>query len=132
MVRAYAREITAALGAVRSASIAALGMQREIAATQAAFQKEDSSGTGFGVSPVTAADFMVQILVIGALARACPSDKFIAEETGAEFLAAGPATRAAVMAALERHSPSSSSSEADALAMLDLGQIFEPGHKPPP
>ena len=61
-MRAYAREAEVALAAVRSASRAALSLQREIAATKAAYQKKDATGTGFGsVSPVTAADFMVQV-----------------------------------------------------------------------
>ena len=79
VARAYARETTVALSAVRSASRAALSLQRDISQRQAAFQKEEKAGTGFGAcSPVTAADFMVQVLVLGSLARAFPADKFIA------------------------------------------------------
>ena len=60
-MRAYALEAQVALAAVQSASLAARSLQRDIAVTKAAFQKEDFSGTGFGVSPVTAGDFMVQV-----------------------------------------------------------------------
>jgi len=119
----YAREAKVALTAVRSASRAALSLQREIAASKAAYQKADYSGTGMGTfSPVTAADFMVQVCLIGCLANAFPQDRFIAEETGTELLAAGAATRAAVMNAVATHADIPIPSEADALATLDLGQ----------
>ena len=90
-------------------------MQRGIVATNAtsAHQKRD-------VSPVTVADFMVQVLVLGSLSRAFPADKFIAEETGAELLAAGAETRASVLEAVNAHSQVDLS-EADALATLNLG-----------
>ena len=63
----------------------------------------EGARTGFGVSPVTAADFMVQVLT-GSLAQAFPHDRFIAEETGAELAASGEATRAAVLSGLFDHS----------------------------
>ena len=113
-MRAYARECQAALAAVRLASRAARSMQKDIVTSKAAFQKQD-------VSPVTAADFMVQVLVLGALTRAFPGDRFIAEETGSELLAAGGTTRSAVLDALANYS-GAVVSEADALATLDLGR----------
>ena len=122
-MRAYPREAAVALSAVRSASRAALSLQKNIAATKAAYQKEDATATigGSVFSPVTAGDFMVQVLVVSALASAFPNDRFIAEETGAELLAAGTATRSAVMDAVAKHSPMPLD-EADALAMLNLGR----------
>jgi len=125
-MRTYAREAKVALAAVQSASRAALSLQREIAVTKAAFQKEDASDGGHGVlSPVTVADFLVQVCILGALANAFPSDRFIAEETGSELLAAGGATRSAVMDAVAAHAPTPAMRamrEADALAALDLGK----------
>ena len=37
--------------------------------------KADTSGTGFGVSPVTVADFTVQCLLLGALAQRFPNER---------------------------------------------------------
>ena len=108
-----------ALRSVRDASRAALSLQRRISLSQEAHQK-GHDGTGFGVSPVTAADFMVQVLILGSLAQAFPHDRFIAEETGAELAASGEATRAAVLSGLFDHS-GLRISEAEALARLDLG-----------
>ena len=107
MVRAYALEAKRALAAVYSASRAALSLQRDIARTKAAYQKEDATSTisGSSFSPVTAADFMVQVLILSSLSQAFPADRFIAEETGAEMLAAGEGTRSAVLAAVAAHSP---------------------------
>ena len=89
MVRAYALEAKRALAAVHSASRAALSLQRDIARTKAAYQKEDATSTisGSSFSPVTAADFMVQVLILSSLSQAFPADRFIAEETGAEATA---------------------------------------------
>jgi len=120
-MRAYAQEALVALAAVQSASRAALSLQREIAVTKAAYQKEELSGTGFGAfSPVTVGDFMVQVNVLGCLARAFPDDRFIAEESGGELLAAGAETRAALMDAVATHD--APLSEAEALQTLDLGR----------
>ena len=94
------RELRSALAIVRDAARAASSLQRRIAESGRAVAKPDRDGTGFGVSPVTVADFMVQALILGSLAKAFPSDRFIAEETSADLVSAGPATRAAVMAAL--------------------------------
>ena len=50
-------------------------LQADIAKTKEAVQKEDEDGTGFGVSPVTVADFTVQAMVLSALRTAFPNDK---------------------------------------------------------
>ena len=123
MVRAYALEAKRALAAVHSASRAALSLQRDIARTKAAYQKEDATSTisGSSFSPVTAADVMVQVLILSSLSQAFPADRFIAEETGAEMLAAGEGTRSAVLAAVAAHSPTPIN-EMDAIAALDLGR----------
>ena len=118
----YAKELLVALSAVREASLAARSLQNKIATTKAAYQKLDTTGGGHGsVSPVTAADFMVQALILSSLAKAFPNDRFIAEESSAELIAAGDATKTAVMAALSEHAPGSLENEADVLASLDLG-----------
>ena len=64
---------------------------------------------------------ITQVCILSCLARAFPGDKFIAEETGGELLAAGSGTRAAVMDAVGRHS-ALRLSETDALGALDLGR----------
>jgi len=83
----YLKETLVALAAVRDASRASRSLQTTISATKAAYQKVDDTGAGHGsVSPVTAADFMVQALVLGSLANAFPNDRFIAEESGKDLL----------------------------------------------
>jgi HAL2 family 3'(2'),5'-bisphosphate nucleotidase len=123
-MRAYLREMGVALAAVRDASRAASSLQRQIVKTQAASWKPETvEGQGFGVSPVTAADFLVQVLVLSSLSSAFPQDRFIAEETSKELLAAGDETRAAVLSAVHEHGPRGAGliGEAEALAALDLG-----------
>ena len=111
---------------------AARDLQAGIVEAKSSTAKADTSGTGFGVSPVTVADFTVQCLLLGALAQRFPNersalgtltltllqdpttthnpessgqqDRFIAEETSAHLLAADAATRAAVVAAAARYS----------------------------
>ena len=62
----------------------------------------------------------MQVLILGSLSHAFPSDRFIAEESGGELLKAGSSTRSEVMAAVAAHSPSAMS-ETEALQTLDLG-----------
>ena len=113
-----------ALAAVRDASQAARSLQR---ATTTAYQKRDATGTGHpgGVSPVTAADFTVQALILRRLSEAFPEDRFIAEESSAELLAAGDATKAAVMRAVREHGAAAfgedAATEDQVLAAIDLG-----------
>ncbi len=113
---AFASELAAATAAVREASLRARSIQDEIVRTAAAHSKQDVDGTGFGVSPVTVADFAVQILVISALHHAFPDDRYIAEESGAELLSAGEETVSSVLAAV-----GGSFDRARALELLDLG-----------
>ena len=54
--------------------------------------KEDA-----GANPVTVADFTVQALVLSALHKAFPTDRFIAEESSEQLLRAGQATVHAVV-----------------------------------
>ena len=82
--------------------------------------KADVDGTGFGVSPVTVADFAVQVLILGSLATAFPHDRFIAEESSRELRAAGTSTTNAVVAAIAAHRGRACSAE-EAFASLDLG-----------
>lgn len=132
----YDPELTAALELVEVGCCAARDLQSGIVEAKSSTAKADTSGTGFGVSPVTVADFTVQCLLLGALAQRFPNDRFIAEETSAQLLAADAATRAAVVAAAERYSGGGGAdglyselfegwagigSEADACAALDLG-----------
>ena len=81
--------------------------------------KPDRDGKGFGVSPVTVADFAVQVLVLGSLAKAFPNDRFIAEETSRELMAAGQDTQSALASALQEHGYVCDS--ASITASLDLG-----------
>ena len=118
----YLKETLVALAAVRDASRAARSLQTTISATKAAYQKVDVTGAGHGsVSPVTAADFMVQALVLGSLANAFPNDRFIAEESGKDLMDAGAATRAAVMSAIADHAGDTSTCELEVVERLDLG-----------
>ena len=48
---------------------AARDLQAGIVEAKSSTAKADTSGTGFGVSPVTVADFSVQCLLLGALAQ---------------------------------------------------------------
>ena len=121
----YSSSLLVALAAVQDASRAARELQESISASQAAYQKPDESGTGHGIiSPVTAGDFTVQAIVLGRLAAAFPDDRFIAEESSKELLAAGDATRDAVMAAVREHGSQvfgSDISDEEVLAAIDLG-----------
>ena len=120
LASSYQRELSTALDLTRGACRAAADLQGGIVRRSEATQKADRDGTGFGVSPVTVADFTVQCLLLGSLAEEFPNDRFIAEETSADLLAADAATRDAVIAAISQYS-SREWSEADACAALDLG-----------
>tara|TARA_B110001452_G_scaffold141134_1_gene117340 strand:- start:1387 stop:2472 length:1086 start_codon:yes stop_codon:yes gene_type:complete len=120
LASSYQREVSTALDLTRAACRAAAELQGGIARRSEATQKADRDGTGFGVSPVTVADFTVQCLLLGSLTEEFPDDRFIAEETSADLLAADAATREAVVAAVSRCS-GREWSEADACAALDLG-----------
>ena len=119
MAGAYESELQTALGLVQRASLAASALQGGIARSNKATSKEDRTGTGFGVSPVTVADFTVQVLLLGALAKAFPGDRFIAEETAEQLLGADAPTREAVVAAASRYG--GVLTEAEACDALDLG-----------
>lgn len=70
------REIDCAISIVQKASFVSRSLQKVLVANVGAISKQDSS-------PVTIADFAVQALVIDALSRAFPEDKFVAEEDSA-------------------------------------------------
>ena len=116
--KSYAKELDVAVAVVQEASEVARGLQAEIVATSAAHSKVDADGTGFGVSPVTVADFSVQVLVLSALHAAFPGDRFIAEEAARELVAAGDAAERCVLAAVGGRR---SLDRARALEVLDLG-----------
>ncbi|KAL1520098.1 hypothetical protein AB1Y20_023571 [Prymnesium parvum] len=104
-----AKEVRVALDAVSRASHAAARMQRLAVASA---RKADAS-------PVTVADFTVQAFVLSSLAEEFPADRFIAEETSREFLAAGASVRDAVVhACSELRGGATEQSVCDA---LDLG-----------
>ena len=50
-------------------------LQAGIVEAKSSTAKADTSGTGFGVSPVTVADFSVQCLLLGALAQRFPNER---------------------------------------------------------
>ena len=54
---------------------AARDLQSGIVEAKSSTAKADTSGTGFGVSPVTVADFTVQCLLLGALAQRFPNER---------------------------------------------------------
>ena len=54
---------------------AARDLQAGIVEAKSSTAKADTSGTGFGVSPVTVADFSVQCLLLGALAQRFPNER---------------------------------------------------------
>lgn len=54
---------------------AARDLQAGIVEAKSSTAKADTSGTGFGVSPVTVADFTVQCLLLGALACRFPNER---------------------------------------------------------
>lgn len=70
----YQKELNIAHLAVHKASHIARSLQRTLLKGVAATSKEDRS-------PVTIADFAVQVLIIEALSEAFPGDRFIAEES---------------------------------------------------
>lgn len=128
---AYQQELEAALRVVDAASSAALALQDTIVDQQAAVSKADKDGTGFGVSPVTVADFTVQAVILDVLRFQFPNDRFIAEESSAQLLEAGESTTAEVVrqfAKWRRADPlpalAAASSDADRTRVceaLDLG-----------
>lgn len=117
----YGKELAVALDTVQRASIAARSLQDSIVTSAAAVQKSDKDGTGFGPSPVTVADFMVQCLVLNEISAKFSSDKFIAEETSEQLVQAGPATIAAVLEAVNKCTPMQTLDETRIFAALDLG-----------
>ena len=56
---------------------AARDLQSGIVEAKSSTAKADTSGTGFGVSPVTVADFTVQCLLLGALAQRFPNERSV-------------------------------------------------------
>ena len=69
---------------------AARDLQSGIVEAKSSTAKADTSGTGFGVSPVTVADFTVQCLLLGALAQRFPNERSTVPL--AILAVAGPAT----------------------------------------
>lgn len=77
MKRNLERELATALGAVREAARLAVAVAAEMTADHE-LQKEDRS-------PVTVADFGVQVLIHAALSAAFPADPIVAEEDEGEL-----------------------------------------------
>lgn len=100
----YARELSAARDVVRRVS--ALARQLQFTRVDAdVSQKDDPSAISDEdvlANPVTVADFTVQALVLRTLACAFPNDRFIAEESSKQLLAAGGRTVEAVVANCEK------------------------------
>lgn len=101
-------ELNQAIAAVHRASFMSRSLQKNFLS----INKNDNS-------PVTIADFAVQALIIDALHRAFPEDKFIAEEDSS-VLKSDPALRSAVLTALTAAS-SSHWSEERLYDIIDLG-----------
>ena len=78
---AYAKELTAAVDAVRRAARITTKLQRDLANVASA-TKDDAS-------PVTVADVAAQCVVIDALSSLFPDDGFVAEESAADLLERG-------------------------------------------
>ena len=100
----YGHELSVARAVVRRVS--ALARRLQFARGEADIsQKEDPTAISSSdevANPVTVADFTVQALVLQALTNAFPGDRFIAEESSRQLLAAGPRTVAAVVANCEK------------------------------
>mgnify|MGYP002834341046 CR=1 FL=1 len=89
---------------------AARDLQSGIVEAKSSTAKADTSGTGFGVSPVTVADFTVQCLLLGALAQRFPNERSTVPL--AILAAAGPATfRLEALSRLRTAAPSASKAE---------------------
>ena len=78
---AYAKELNAAVSAVRRAARITTKLQRDLANVESA-TKDDAS-------PVTVADVAAQCVVIDALSSLFPDDGFVAEESAADLLERG-------------------------------------------
>ena len=78
---AYAKELNAAVQAVRRAATITTKLQRDLANVESA-TKDDAS-------PVTVADVAAQCVVIDALSSLFPDDGFVAEESAADLLERG-------------------------------------------
>ena len=78
---AYAKELSAAVQAVRRAAKITTKLQRDLANVESA-TKDDAS-------PVTVADVAAQCVVIDALSSLFPDDGFVAEESAADLLERG-------------------------------------------
>ena len=87
--RHHSPHVTAAFG-WQVGCRAARDLQSGIVEAKSSTAKADTSGTGFGVSPVTVADFTVQCLLLGALAQRFPNERSMVQL--AILAAAGPAT----------------------------------------
>ena len=83
-------ELNEAMAAVHRASFMSRSLQKNFLSVS----KDDKS-------PVTIADFAVQALVVDALSKAFPEDKFIAEEDSEALRDSDPAIRGAVLSALQ-------------------------------
>ena len=74
--RHHSPHVTAAFG-WQVGCRAARDLQSGIVEAKSSTAKADTSGTGFGVSPVTVADFTVQCLLLGALAQRFPNERSV-------------------------------------------------------
>jgi hypothetical protein len=86
------RELDVAVVAVQAASFMSRSMQANLISGNVAISKDDKT-------PVTIADFACQAVVIDALSRFFPDDKFIAEESS-EQLRSNPEIRDSVLSAI--------------------------------
>ena len=88
----YQQELDTAVIAVQTAAFMSRSLQTLLLKDYSAITKEDKS-------PVTIADFACQAIIIDALSRAFPNDKFIAEEDS-ECLRDDPVVREEVLRAI--------------------------------
>ena len=89
---AFQNELDVAVVAVQAASYMSRSLQTNLLRENMSISKDDRS-------PVTIADFACQAIVIDALSRYFPGDKFIAEESS-EQLRVNPGVREAVLSAI--------------------------------
>ena len=75
----FQSELNAAYFAVHKASFISRSLQKSLLKGEGSMSKKEDR------SPVTMADFAVQVLVIQHLIKAFPTDKFIAEESSAQL-----------------------------------------------